>query len=145
LLPYLNPLFREKGVVLNRGKLNSDILCTITGTGKSISIKGNSSVLNCNAFAKNFHWKDVDIDSVIDITIENFSRFTFAKKFVSKAQLNNEKAGTVIFEGFFDLNGENNLSINITDLASDFFMPLLIPKMKNLTATILISPFPLEK
>jgi len=131
LLPYLNPLLNKKEMVLNGGKLNADILCAITSVGKTISIKGNSSVVNCNAFVKKVHWKDVDVNSEIDINIEDFSKFSVSK-FDSKFQFNNEIAGTIFSKGFCDLNGENNFSINITDLASDFFMPFINSKNEKL-------------
>ncbi|MHA1575687.1 MAG: hypothetical protein ACTSXL_06100, partial [Alphaproteobacteria bacterium] len=131
LLPYLNPLLSKKEIVLNRGKLNADVLCAVTSVGKTISIKGNYSVVNCNAFVKKVHWKDVDINSEIAINIEDFSKFSVSK-FDSKFQFNNEIAGTIFSKGFCDLNGENNFSINITDLASDFFMPFINSKNEKL-------------
>ncbi len=131
LLPYLNPLLNKKEIVLNSGKLNANILCAITSVGKTISIKGNSSVVNCNAFVKKVHWKDVDANSEIAINIEDFSKFSVSK-FDSKIQFNNKIAGTILSKGFCDLNGENNFSINITDLASDFFMPFINSKNEKL-------------
>jgi|GEM_PF-2760024 len=131
MLPYLNPFLRGKETVLNRGKFNADILCSISGAGDEISINGNSSIVNCNAFVKKTHWKDVDVESELNLVIEKFSRFSVSN-FISKLQFNNEKAGTITAEGFFDLSGKNDLSFRVTDLASDFFAPLIDSKNEKL-------------